>query len=283
MSQIIYTDIHQGQVSRIIPELIRHRGLLGDFISKDLRARYRNAMIGFAWAILQPLLMTLILTLVFTLIGGRTGATGTSPSDAAILILCGLVPWQLFSSGVLSATHSLVENQHLIKKVHFPREILPLAAIANCLINFLIGFVLLVLACVAVGGTLGPALLWIPIVLVVELCLLTGLGLLLSALNVQYRDVLNIAEIGLMFGFYATPVFYPLSFVEQFAAGRPWISFLYFANPMTGIVSTFREAVMRNAAPEISMLLWPAVCGIVLLALGAIVFRRKAPLFADHL
>ena len=185
MTQAIYTDRQQRQFRRILPDLVRYRGLLRDVVWRELRARYRNAMIGFLWAVIQPVSMMLILTLVFgfllrDLIGDRGAG---SESSFAVFLLCGLVPWQFLAAALASGTNSLVDSQDLIKKVHFPREIVPLAAVINCLVNAVIGFITLLVVMIVMGGvsSLGVGLLYTPFIFAIQFTLIVGLVLLLSS------------------------------------------------------------------------------------------------------
>ena len=278
MSRVLYTNTQQSQISRVIPDLIHARRLLWDLISKEQRARYRNAMIGFIWAVLHPLLMMLILTLVFGLVfRGRIEERGaTAGKNMAVYILCGLVFWQFLAAALGRATHSLVENSDLIRKVYFPREVIPLAAIGNCLVNLLIGLIVLVAVHVCWGGTLGTGALWLAPVFAIQLALVTGLALLLSSLNVHFRDIGYMTEVALAFGFYATPVFYPVELVKHYA----WYP-LYAANPMVGLVTAYRQALLENHMPDLTLLAWPALVALAFLVLGAVVFRRNAPVIAD--
>ncbi len=241
---------------------------------------------GFFWAVLHPLLMTLILTFVFTLFfGSRTGGAGQTMNHypPAVYILCGLLPWQFFASAINAATRSLVDYRDLIKKVHFPREVVPVSSTLDWTFNFLIGLVLLLIIHLVFGGTIGIGLLWFAALFVVELMFVLGLALILSCLNVFFRDVQYIVEVAVVFGFYATPVFYPLEFVEGFLADSPWLLRLYMLNPMAGLVPAYRQAFLDNQFPDIAFWGWPVVIAAASLVIGVIMFRRKEPIFADYL
>lgn len=280
MSTLYYTDSQQRSIFRAIPDIVRYRRLLFDLFSKELRALYRNAVIGLMWTILLPLLMTLILTFVFTMVF-RLGLPARS---AAPLILCGVVPWQFLSAAVSRGTASIVKNDNLVKKVYFPRELIPLASVLNCMVNLGIGFLLLLAVHIVLGGRIGLAILWVPLIVAVELALVAGIALLCSCLNVFYRDVTYIVEVLLAFGFYATPVFYDLSFVTaSFAKRYPRMFSLYMLNPMVGIITACRRAILEGVSPEPSLLLWPTVAALGMLVFGIAVFRRKAPILADYL
>ena len=285
MATVFYSDTQQRRILRVFPDLVRHRGLLYDLVSKELRARYRNAMMGFFWAVLQPLLMALILTFVWRIIGPeRLGDVGLPDGiPFAVIVLCGLIPWQLTFSGLLSSTASLVLNQNLIKKVYFPREVIPLAALGNCLVNYVIGLVLVLVVHVLYGGGLTSALVWVPVIFVIQFVLVCGLGLLLSCLNAFFHDVGYLLEVALMFGFYASPVFYPIEFLYAKLGAEHWACRVYLANPMAGLLSAYRECMLYGRTPSAAFLIWPAVAAVLFLALGLVVFRRNAPRLADHL
>jgi ABC-type polysaccharide/polyol phosphate export permease len=275
------------QVWRVVPDLIRARYLLRDLVSKELRARYRNAMMGILWAVLQPVLMTLILTFVFGfLFKNRIVERGVQTDHPfAVFLLCGLVPWHFMAMALSCGTNSLLESQELIKKVYFPREVIPLAAVANCCVNFLVGFitVLIVIAAMEGPSALGVGVLLVFPVFCIQLMMIVGLVLILSTGNIFYRDVAYMVEVALSFGFYATPVFYPVSLVEKSAAAYPMLVALYKLNPMVGIVTSYRQVLLDNRLPDLMMIGWPIVASAGLLAVGVWVFRRNAARFADYL
>ena len=285
MSSAIYTSTQQRSFGRILPDLIANRGLLRDVVWKELRARYRNAMMGFLWAVLQPVLMMLILTFVFKyLLGERLAAKGLpSESMTPEFLLCGIVAWQFLSMAMMSGANSLLESGELIKKVHFPREIIPIAAVVNCLVNLVIGFVTLLVVLCALRGisALGVGLLYVPFLFMIQFAMVIGLALLLSALNVYYRDVAYMIDVMLAFGFYATPIFYPPSMVSHRLGA---VAFqIYMLNPMANLITAYREALLDNHFAEPLLWIRPLAFACVVVLAGAYVFRRNAPTFADYL
>lgn len=285
----MYSSARQWKLNRVIPDLIHSRGLLWDLVWKDLRARYRYTIMGFVWAVLQPLLLMLILTFVFGVIfpGKIQGAGESDDHPFYVMLLCGLIFWQFFATCLSSCTTSLLSNHDLVKKVYFPREVVPMAAMGVAVVNLAIGFVVLLVIHLISGGTLGLGILWLPVIFAIQFVLTLGVSLLCAALNVYYRDVAYMVEVVLTLGFYATPLFYPLSFVQQWAAGHgrygPELLTLYMANPMVGLVTAYRQAFLDNVMPDPVLVLWPAACAVFLLAIGAVVFRRGAPVFADYM
>lgn len=269
----------------MIPDLVRHRELLMELIWKDLRVRYRYAAVGFLWAVLEPLCMTLILSMVFLiLVQDRTGQRGLTP----LLVLGGYIPWQFFSNSLQTATRSLVDNSHLVKKVFFPREIVPLAAVGTGLVNLAIGIVLLALVGAFLGLRPGVEILYLPVILGILVAMTVGLALLLSSLNVFFHDVSYLTGVALMFAFYASPVFYNVDLVRGKLDdyGVPRLLYLYLANPMAGIIGAFRQAVgvpIESPVSILNLLIWPAFCAGLLLALGVVVFRRNAAVLSDNL
>jgi ABC-type polysaccharide/polyol phosphate export permease len=298
MSQPVYTDAQQRSIARLPRDLIRARELLLDLVWKDIRVRYRAAAMGLLWAVIEPLAMTLILTFVFSLLvglkaGAETGIFEGYGAPVALIILAGYVPWQFFSQGVSGATRSLVDNKELVKKVNFPREVIPMAAVGQGVVNFAIGFVMLLLLFGAAAlyfglDGFGAALVWVPVVFAIQTALILGLGLLLACGNAFFRDVSYITDVALVFGFYASPVFYSPPFVQDFFAtgwgGRfAWVYTLWCANPMVGIITGYREAILNNAAPPAGLLGWSALVAAVAFAAGLLVFRRRSPVLSDAL
>lgn len=278
---IFYSSGERWQVRGIVSDLIRERGLLLDFFLRHLRARYRNAMMGFLWAIIHPLLLTLILLFVFVVVF-QTNARGNL-RQSAMEILTKVIFWQYLASSVLSGMQSLIENQNLIKKTSFSREILPLAASFNCLVNLGIGMIVLLGAHVLLIGTPPWSCLWIPLVFCGEFLLTLGTMLLVSALNVRYRDTGYLVEIGLTFGFYASPVLYPLEWVQNSLSRAPMLLNLYYINPVVGYLDMYQKLISGVALEFSNKMMWPVVCSIAVLLIGAVVFRKMSATFADYL
>ena len=288
MSGFVYTNTNQRDVLRIIPDLVRARQLLRDLVWKDLRARYRYAVMGFLWAIIEPLAFTLILTFVFAFVLFDKAALvrGDGGPPFAVTLLCALVFWQYMATALNTATLSLVDNHNLVKKVHFPREVVPLASIIFPVVNLGIGFALLLVAHVVLGGTLGFSLVWFPLVFGIQFALTAGLALLFSCGHVHYRDVGNTVNVALVVGFYASPVFYQVDFLSR-AVERgslpAWAYTLYMMNPMAGLLTAYRQILFDQRFPDILLLLWPALLALLFLLVGAVVFRKAAPTLSDHL
>ena len=262
-----------------------------DLVSKELRAKYRFTALGFLWVVLEPLMMTLVLTFVVTIVFDIRFSEGeTDSSSNAVLILCAYLFWKFIADSLGRASTSLVDNKALINKVNFPKEIIPLSSVGLCLVNLAIGFIIFVAIHLALGGRVTATYAWLPLVFGIELVIVTGLALILSAYNATYRDVSVMVGVGLVIGFYGTPVFYPLKMVQDklvsLAAGQPelaWLPFAYFANPAVGIITCLRQILVEGVSPDFMLLVWPALFGLFVMMFGVIVFRRKSGTMADTL
>ncbi|MCC6145530.1 MAG: ABC transporter permease [Candidatus Hydrogenedentes bacterium] len=285
MEPSVYTSNTERRVSRIIPDLIRSRELLIDLIRKDLRVRYRYAALGFLWAVLEPVALMLILTFVFGyVLGGKVDfARVPGAPSYAVDLLCALVFWQFLASTLTAATASIVDNRNLVQKVRFTREIIPLAVVGYGLVNLFIGFIVLLLVHLGFGGSLSVAVLWFPVVFMIQLTLVIGLALILSAAHVFFRDIGYIVGVAVVFGFYATPVFYRLEFVLESEFLSPVLRTLYLANPMAELITAYRQILFDQRFPDEWLLAWPGFVAVLVFVAGAVLFRRSAPVFSDHL
>jgi ABC-2 type transport system permease protein len=270
-------------------ELFHHREVLVNLIRKETKVKYRSSILGVAWSMLNPVLYLAIFYLVFTYFL-RSGI-----SNFVVYLLAGIVPWTLFSTGLQGATGSVVANGPLVTKVAFPREILPLSAIGAALVNF--GYQALVLVTALLVFTypfLGPALVLVPLALVVLLLFLTAVGLATSAFNVRYRDTHHLVDLALLAWFWVTPIVYqgPRLVAENLG---PRAVQLYLLNPMANVVLAFQrglyggspEAVAELPDPGIA---WYAgrlavlgVASLLLLYLAWRAFYRMSGDFAEEL
>ena len=286
MSRSIYRSDQQKNLGRVLPDLIRSRRLLKNLVWKDLRVRYRYAVMGFVWAILEPIALMAILTFIFAFVFAERGeVTGANnPKEFAVQLLCGLIFWQFIADSIRTATQSLMSNENLVKKVYFTREVIPLAAMGNPFVNLCIGFVILLIIQFAMLGTLpGLTILLLPVLLGIQIMITAGLSLLFSCGNVYYRDIGYMVNVALLFGFYASPIFYKLDLVLNSSKLSYWAKILYQANPMAGLITAYRCVLVEGVMAPVHLWAWPACFGIMALVGGFIVFRRSAPTLSDHL
>lgn len=274
---------------RTLPrDLIQSRELLLDLVHKDLKVRYRYAVVGFLWAVLEPLAYMAVLTVIFQwILAPRTGPDMYGAGiPYAVGLLCGLIFWQFSANALAAASNSLIDNQNLVKKVNFTREIVPLAVFGYPLVALAVGLVLLIAFHVSLGGRLGSGLLWLPVVFALHGAIAIGLALLVSCGNVRFRDVGYMVNVALILGFYASPVFYDLDWVLAAAeTGSVPAAFvtLYLANPMATLLEAYRQCLLEGHRPDTWLFLWPVICAVLAITVGAVTFRRSAATLSDYL
>jgi homopolymeric O-antigen transport system permease protein len=260
----------RGWVSLQLRPLWEFRELLYFLVWRDIKVRYKQTVLGAAWAILQPVFTMIVFSVFF----GRLARIPSDGKPYPIFIFAALVPWTFFSNGLVAAANSLVGNANLIKKVYFPRLIVPLSAVLSGAVDF-------VLALIVLLGMMVYYHVWptIHIALLPQFSLLAfvaslGVGLWLSAMNVQFRDVRHTVNFLVQAWLFATPIAYPSSLLPE-----PWRS-LYGLNPMAGVVEGFRWALLGTPAP--GAIIWVSTgASLAVLVSGAFYFRRMERIFAD--
>lgn len=261
----------KGWASLDLTAVWDYRELLFFLTWREVKVRYKQTAIGAAWALLQPLLNMLIFSLFF----GRLAKMPSEGVPYPIFSLAGLVPWTFFVNGLTQASNSLVGSANLITKVYFPRLAIPISSILSGLIDFAIGFVLLLVMMASYGIVPSLKLLWLPFLLVLAVITALGVGLWLSALNVEYRDVRYVVPFLTQFWMFATPIVYPSSLLHE-----PWRT-VYGLNPMVGVVEGFRWALLDAGPAPGAMLGASTATAVVLLVTGLYYFRRMERTFAD--
>lgn len=256
-------DVHTDRVAQVV-------GLLWVLSRKNFQVRYKRAVLGVGWAMAQPAIQAAVLAFVFLRVI-RVEPT----EDYALFVLSGVLPWAFFAQGLSLATASVVENGPLVKKVAIPKVLFPAAAVGGAAIAFTGSLFVLVVACVVSGNASVRIALLVPAVLF-EAALVVALGVFASAFNVAYRDVRYIVESGIPIAFYATPIVYA---AEQLDG---WTRQVVSLNPMTGILSLYRAAIVGRPVGSSAVVVTAVVTAIVALAAAA-AFRSKSPEFADLL
>lgn len=249
----------------------RQRELLWVWTLREIRIRYKQSLLGLAWAILQPLAFTAVFTFVFTwLVPIDTGAF-PYPLFAYVAVL----PWTFFANGVSFGTQSLVSNMGLVTKASFAREILPLASVGAALVDLAAGSTILAALMLVYGFVPGSASVWLPALLAMQVLLVAGIALAGAATMVFFRDTRFVIPLALQVWMYVTPVIYPIDRVPE--AIRP----LYYLNPMVGIIDGYRRVLLENVAPRTDALATSALVVTVVLLVGYPLFKRLEPRFAD--
>jgi ABC-2 type transport system permease protein len=258
-----------------IAEIFEHRQLLGRLVNREIRARYKNSSLGVVWSLMRPLAQLII---YYVAIGQFLGAARNVP-DFAIFVFTGLTIWSLFSEIVSSGTGSILANAGLVKKVYLPREIFPLAAVGGALFNFVVQFLVLVVATIVLGRLpLSANLLYLPLAVILMVVLGTAIALVLSAVNVYLRDVEHLIDIFLMVFFWASPIVYSVTFVHDALEGS-WLEQAYLANPVTLAVLGMQRAMWVAGVNDPAQY-WPDYLGWRMLI--AIVVSLVALYFAQR-
>jgi lipopolysaccharide transport system permease protein len=260
-----------GWVSLKLHELWEYRELLYFLVWRDVKVRYKQTFLGVAWAIIQPF-MTMV---VFSLFFGRLAKVPSDGIPYPIFSYAALVPWVLFATGLAQSSDSLIGGAHLIKKVYFPRLLVPLASVSSGIVDFVPAFLMLLGMMLFYHITPTYHVLWLPAFLLLALVTALGVGLWLSAINVKFRDVRYVIPFLTQFWLFATPIAYPSSLLSE-----PWRS-VYGLNPMVGVVEGFRWALLGTDTAPGALFAVSTVMALAILVSGAFYFRRMERTFAD--
>lgn len=255
-------------------EIWRYRELLYFLARRDIAVRYRQTVLGIAWVLLRPLLTVVVFTVVF----GRLAGFADGVMPYSLLILAGILPWQLCASALIDSGNSVVNNGPLISKVYFPRLIIPLSSLLASLVDFLVVFLLFLLMMTWNGMPFHPQILLLPFYVLLCLATAFGIGLWVAALNVRYRDFRIIASVLVQLGLYVSPVGFSSAIIPQ-----EW-RLMYSLNPMVGIIDGFRWTLLGDQ----SSLYWPGLAAsvaisVILLVSSIAYFRTSEKHFADEI
>ena len=267
---LVTIEPSRSWVTLNLDDLWASRELLGFLIWRDLKVRYKQTVLGVAWVIMQPLVMTL----VFTIFLGKLARVPSNNIPYPLVVLTGLLPWNFLSSAVTVSSNSLVGNAQLITKVYFPRMIIPLAAVGARLVDFVVYFIILAGMLVYYGFSLSWKIAILPVVVLLITALALSIGMLTSALNVKYRDVGVATPVLIQLWMFASPIVYPLELVPA-----RW-QHLYALNPLAGIVAGFRASLLGEDFHWTALAI-SAIVTLCLLVYSAYSFRRMEKYFAD--
>ncbi len=261
----------RGWVALQLGKVWEYRELLYFLTWRDIKVRYKQTVLGVAWAIIQPFFTMAVFSLFF-------GRLANMPSDSIpypLFSYAALVPWTFFAHGLSQSSDSLVASANLIKKVYFPRLIIPIAAIFASAVDFMLAFIVLLVMMILYGIMPTVSVLWLPCFLLLALTTSLGVGLWLAAMNVQFRDVRYTVPFLTQFWLFATPIAYPSSLLSE-----PWRT-LYGLNPMVGVVEGFRWALLGVATAPGPIIVVSSLASLALLVSGLFYFRRMEKTFAD--
>ena len=259
-----------------LKELYEYREMIFSLVRKDLRGRYKGSVLGFLWTFINPLLQLVVYTIVFSVI------MRASYEQYYLFLFVALVPWMFFSSSVTDGASSILREKHMVKKIYFPREVLPIATVTSAFVNMILTFIVVFGVVIIAGrGIHIHAMLCLPIVMIVEYILCLGIALIVSSITVYLRDLQYILGIFVMALQYLTPVMYGVDMVENSGAGY-WLVFLFNLNPMTPIIRIYRQIIYYGEVPELHSLLLALIVGIVFIVIGEVMFKKLQKGFAEE-
>lgn len=255
----------------IVKNLYNYRELIKTSVKKDIGGKYKHSFLGVLWSFINPLLQIAVYAIIFPLI------MRNNIPNYTVFMVCGLIPWNYFATVINRASFTFIENGNIIKKVYFPREILPLSLVTSETINFLISTIIIICFTLAYGMGLTKYVLLYPLVLLVQYILLLGISLIVSSVTVYFRDLQHFIGVLLQLFFYATPIVYS---VETIPENFRWILKI---NPMTYIIEGFRDIFYYHQIPDVKMLGIVLVIGILLCIVGYLIFNKLQKKFAEEL
>ena len=268
-----------------VAELSRHRELLTNLTLRELRGKYKRSILGWGWSLLNPIAQMGIYSLVFSFFLKVEPPVG-DPSGLhvfAFFLLCGLLPWTFLASGLTAGMDALLANANLVKKVWFPRELLVTAVVGAWGVSFLIELGVLTAVLLVAGNMAIPWLIPVLVTVVVQTAFVLGLSLALSVWSVYLRDLKYLVTIALQMWFYATPIVYPVTVVEDALADRPVLLDLYRLNPMTRFAEVYRDLLYSLRFPPLATCLYLLGWAVAAMAVGMAAFRRLDGRLAEEL
>ena len=268
---VIVIEPSLGWIRLNLPELVQYRELVFFLAWRDVKVRYKQTVLGAFWAILQPVVTMLIFSLFF----GRLAKVPSDGIPYPIFSYTALVPWMLFATGLTQASNSLVNGANLLRKVYFPRLVMPIASVLVGVVDFALAFVVLLAMMVLYGFAPTTAIFWIPVLVLLTVTTSLGAGLWLAAFNVRFRDVRYVIPFLVEIWLLATPIAYPSSLLSE-----TWRK-LYALNPMVGVVEGFRWALLGTVTTPGPMILVSSSAAVLMLVSGVFVFRRMERNLAD--
>ncbi len=258
---------------KIFKDLYNYRELLKTSVKKDIGGKYKHSFLGVLWSFINPLLQILVYALIFPLVMKNGG----SYKDYTVFMVCGLIPWAYFTTVINRASFIMIENGNILKKVYFPRSILPLSLVTSETINFLVSCIIILAFILIKGFGISKFILFFPLVLLIQYVLLLGIALIFSAVTVYMRDIQHFIGVVLQLLFYATPIVYSIDTIpENFRWILKW-------NPMTYIIEGYRAIFYNQTMPDLKSLGVLGIISIIILIVGYLLFNKLQKRFAEEL
>lgn len=283
-ANVTATSLANAQLSPFIThlrEVVRYRELIRNLVMRELKARYKNSLLGFFWTLLNPLAMMFVFTIVFTVM-----MPNTQTPKFPLFFLCGYLPWQFFSAALLTSTPTIIANSGLVKKVYFPREVLPISTVVANLVSFLMALVILFGMLFVTRTPLSPYIWLLPLVIFIQVCFVLGVAFVLCTLNVFYRDTAMILDVAIQAWFFLTPIFYPIDILPRslnvLGVTLNVHRLMYILNPMASLIATYRDLLYWSSRTNLDFLLRTAVTSFVVLGIGYWFFLRYSFRFGEE-
>lgn len=255
----------------IFKKIYNYRELLKNNVKKEIRGKYKKSVLGVLWTFLNPLLQLAVYAFIFPLI------LKNAQEYYIIFVCAGLIPWTFFTTAVAQSTWTVVGNANIVKKVYFPREILPISVVTSAMVNFLISSIIIVAFCLGYGLGISKYIIFYPVILIIQYILQLGIAFILSAATVYFRDLEHFVQIVLMLMFYATPIVYSSeSIPEAFKA-------IIIFNPMAHIIEGYRDIFYNQVKPDFMALGIVFIVSLVLCVIGYFIFKKLQRGFAEEL
>ena len=255
---------------KLFKELYQYRELLKNNVKKDIRGKYKGSFLGVLWSFVNPLLQVLVYAIVFPYI------MRVKTDNYLIFLICGIIPWTWFTTSIMNGTNCIIINSNLIKKVYFPREILPISIVTSGMINFLISCVIILLFVLLGGAGISWHLVFLPLLVLIQYIVTLAFVFLLSAINVYVKDVEYIVAFLINMAFYATPILYS---TEMFSG---WFMWIFRLNPMAHLINAYRDVFYVHQIPQLGNLAILLGIGILLLILCYKIFNKLEKRFAEE-
>lgn len=254
----------------LVKNLMDYRELLKTNVKKDIRGKYKRSFLGVLWSFINPLLQTIVYTIVFSVI------MKSDMDNYLIYVVTGIIPWTFFSGSILQGISSITNNSGIIKKVYFPREILPISASLSGLVNFFISCVIILVFCLFSVG-ISWHIIFVPIIALIQFILVLGIVFALSSINIYIQDVEYIIQFVLNMAFYATPVLYEAKILPHL------FQLVLNINPMTHILNAYRNVFMFHCLPDMSSLFFVAIIATIICFIGYKIFKKLERGFAEQI
>lgn len=255
----------------IFKKIYNYRELLKNNVKKEIRGRYKQSVLGVIWTFLNPLLQLAVYAFIFPLI------LKTTQPYYVIFVCVGLIPWTFFTATISQSTWTIVGNGNIVKKVYFPREILPISVVTSNMVNFLISTIIIVAFCLIYGLGLTKYIIFYPIILIIQYIFQLALSFVLSAVTVYFRDLEHFVQIALMLLFYATPIVYSGESIPDA------FKFIITVNPMAHIIEGYRDIFYNQTMPDLAALGSVLAISIVMCVGAYFIFKKLQKGFAEQL